>query len=89
MKILDVGCGTNKYPGAIGIDVDPNSAADIVHDLNSFPYPFYDNQFDKIICHNVLEHINDVPRTMEEIWRIGKNEAIVEIIAPFPSSRWF
>ena len=39
MKVLDIGCGNRKREGAFGIDVDPQSAADLVHDLNIFPYP--------------------------------------------------
>ena len=88
MKILDIGCGKNKAKGAIGIDINPSSDADIIHDLNIFPWPLADDEFDKIICRDILEHIDDIPKTMEEIWRIGKNGAIVEIVAPFPSSRW-
>src|SRR5437764_140803 len=37
-KTLDVGCGWNKTPGAIGIDVNPKAHADVVHDLGSIPY---------------------------------------------------
>src|ERR1700677_4158162 len=36
--VLDVGCGKLKAePGAVGIDVSPRSAADIVWDLDDFP----------------------------------------------------
>ncbi len=30
-RALDIGCGTNKIPGAIGMDVNPRSAADVIH----------------------------------------------------------
>jgi len=46
MKILDVGCGTNKHPGAIGLDYNPRTGADVIHDLNEVPYPFPDDEFD-------------------------------------------
>src|SRR6266511_3157182 len=59
-KILDVGCGQNKYPGAIGIDSNPRSNADVIHDLGILPYPFADNEFDEIICRHVIEHVPDV-----------------------------
>src|SRR6266849_307289 len=49
-KILDVGCGWNKTPGAIGIDANPKTHADVIHDLGSIPYPFPDNAFDEIVC---------------------------------------
>src|SRR6266542_4143307 len=34
-KILDVGCGQNKYPGAIGIDSNPRSNAYVIHERAS------------------------------------------------------
>ena len=46
--ILDIGCGQNKYPGAIGIDTNPNTAADVLCDLDRPPYPFRDNSFEQI-----------------------------------------
>ena len=88
MQVLDIGCGKNKAKNAIGIDFNPNFQADIIHDLNVFPWPLDDNKFDAVLCYNILEHIDNVPKTMDEIWRIGKNGAIVEIVSPFPSSRW-
>jgi len=36
-KILDVGCGTAKINGAIGIDRVNLPKVNIVHDLNQFP----------------------------------------------------
>jgi hypothetical protein len=40
-----MGCGNRKVAGAVGIDVSPDSQADIIHDLNSFPYPFPSIEF--------------------------------------------
>ena len=33
-RILDVGCGIHKQPGAIGIDRNPASRADVIVDLD-------------------------------------------------------
>jgi 2-polyprenyl-3-methyl-5-hydroxy-6-metoxy-1,4-benzoquinol methylase len=85
-KILELGCGSEKMPGAIGVDINPQSAADVIHDLDQFPYPFADSEFDRIICREVLEHVNNFVRTLEEIWRLGKPGARVEISGPFMSS---
>ena len=49
-RILDVGCGLNKYPNAIGLDYNPKTGADVIHDLAVVPYPFEDNEFDVIVC---------------------------------------
>lgn len=82
-KTLDFGCGLRKRPGAVGVDVNPRSHADVIHDLNRFPYPFSDNEFDEIICDNVVEHLDDIIRVMEELHRIAKPSSLVTIIVPF------
>lgn len=81
-RILDVGCGKHKYPGSVGLDVVPLEGVDVVHDLNRFPYPFPDDTFDLIRMVHVVEHIGSILKTMEEIHRIARNGATVEIITP-------
>jgi len=88
MKILDLGCGNKKFPGAIGIDINPLSDADVIHDLNKLPYPFKDSVFDEIIADNVIEHLDDVIKSMEELSRISKPGARIKIIVPYFRSRW-
>lgn len=87
-EILDIGCGNRKRPGALGIDVNPDTDADIVHNLNSFPYPFPDARFDEIYADNVIEHLDDVMKVMEELYRIGKPGALVKISVPYFRARW-
>jgi predicted SAM-dependent methyltransferase len=57
VRILDVGCGINKYPGAIGIDRNRATAADVICDLDHFPYPFADGSFDSLRAIHVIEHL--------------------------------
>jgi SAM-dependent methyltransferase len=85
-KVLELGCGFSKTPGAFGVDIIPGSQADLIHDLNKFPYPLGDSEWDRVICLDVLEHVDDVVKTVEEIWRISRPGALVEISAPFMSS---
>jgi SAM-dependent methyltransferase len=87
-KILDLGCGTRKRAGAVGIDNNPKTAADVIHDLNSFPYPFEASGFDEIYADNVLEHLDDPIKVMEEIYRIGKLGALIRIDVPYFRARW-
>ncbi len=86
MKILDIGCGKKKRNGAVGIDFHPETDADIIHDLNKLPYHFSDNEFDMIIGDNVIEHLTNPLKVMEEIHRIAKPDAIVKIMVPHFSS---
>jgi len=71
MKKLDIGCGAAKKEGFIGVDKIPFSGVDIVHNLDTFPYPFADNEFEEIEMRNVIEHFSDPSKVMEEIHRIS------------------
>ncbi|MBM3775223.1 MAG: class I SAM-dependent methyltransferase, partial [Acidobacteria bacterium] len=55
--MLDVGCGLRKQAGAIGIDRNPSSRADVLCDLDRFPYPFRDQSFDRVLAIHVIEHL--------------------------------
>lgn len=88
LKILDLGCGTRKRPGAIGLDINPATGADVIHNLEVLPYPFVDDRFEEIYVDNVLEHLTDVIGAMEELHRISKPQALVKIIVPYFRSRW-
>lgn len=81
-KTLHLGCGSKKCPGALGIDLDSRSKADIIHDLNEFPWPLESDSFDRVICEHVLEHLSDLVRTMAEIYRVCAEGAVVEIVSP-------
>ncbi len=87
-RVLDLGSGTKKRPGAVTVDINTETNPDVVHDLNSFPYPFPDSQFDEIYLDNVLEHLEDVIRTMEELHRIAKPDGHVTIHVPYFRSAW-
>ncbi len=80
--VLDVGCGKNKFPGAIGLDSNPNTAADVIADLDTFPYPFRDGSFRLIRAIHVIEHVADVIRTMEEFHRLLQAAGEAVIVTP-------
>jgi SAM-dependent methyltransferase len=97
VRILDVGCGLNKLPGAIGIDRNPASRADVICDLDRFPYPFKDSSFDKLQAIHVIEHVSDVIKTMEEFHRLLRSGGEAVIATPHytdfssfcdPTHRW-
>ena len=81
-RVLDVGCGKHKLPGSVGLDIVPLEGVDVVHDLNTFPYPFPDNSFDQIRLSHVIEHIDSIIRTMEELHRVLRPGGQLEITTP-------
>jgi SAM-dependent methyltransferase len=88
VKKLDIGCGKRKKEGFIGLDLLDFPGVDVHHDLNVFPYPFTDSEFDEIWADQVLEHLQDPLKAVEEIWRISKHSAIVHIGVPYFRSRY-
>jgi len=97
LRVLDVGCGIHKYPGAVGVDRNPASRADVLCDLDTFPYPFRDSSFSEVRAIHVIEHVADVLRAMEEFHRLLAPGGRVIIITPHytdfssfcdPTHRW-
>lgn len=83
---LDLGCGKARHPDSIGIDINPDSNADIIHDLNVFPYPFEDNSFDVVFADSIIEHLDDIPSVMNELHRITRSGGKLIVITPYFSS---
>jgi hypothetical protein len=88
VRTLDVGCGQAKRPGAVGIDSNPRSVADILHDLDRVPWPLEPDSFNHIVCSHIVEHVVDLVCFMEEIHRVAQAGATVEIVTPHFSSRY-
>lgn len=80
-RILELGVGRRRFPGAVSVDVRPHEQADVVHDLNRFPWPFPDGAFDVVFCRHVLEHLAETDRVMEELYRVlvPGGEAVIEV----------
>jgi len=85
LKKLNLGCDYDYRKGWVNLD-QYSGKADVVHDLNKYPWPFKENTFDYVYASHVLEHLDDVKRALIEIWRISKNNAIVEIKVPYFNS---
>ncbi len=85
-KILDVGCGRNKHPGAVGLDYNSATDADVIHDLGVTPYPFPDDEFDEVIGTHVIEHVPDVLAFVTELYRLTKHGGRIKIITPHYSN---
>jgi len=81
MTKLDLGCGLHKRPGFIGIDKKPFSGVDMVMDLET-ALPIESNSVDYIYSRHCFEHVVFLDNLIDELYRICKNKAIIEIIVP-------
>lgn len=102
MKILDFGCGdgNNKYNiysadnSVCGIDIDQEN---VDHCASKFPdhqfilvdgdiIPYWDNTFDAIQSLDVLEHVDDIDRILDECSRILRIGGKFHIEVPYWAS---
>jgi predicted SAM-dependent methyltransferase len=82
MKKLNVGCGKDIRKGWVNLDSKKLAGVDVAHDINKAPWPFKANEFDEILCQDVLEHAEDIISTMKEIHRVLKPNGIARIRVP-------
>ena len=79
MKILDIGCGKHKTPGAVGLDSNPLTDADVIHDLDRVPYPFPDDEFDLVVYNMSFSHVVD-PAWIDRIAHTHRDRGIPAVI---------
>jgi tetratricopeptide (TPR) repeat protein len=79
---LELGCGKTKMEDYLGIDRFDLPGVDIVVDLNK-GIPLRDNTVSKVYACHSLEHLDDLPFIMSEIYRVCEHGAIVTIFAPY------
>lgn len=81
--ILDIGCGSTKKAGSIGIDYKPFPGVDHVLNLEQDRLPFPDDHFDEVYSSHFFEHIESPLHILGEILRVAKHGAKVEIWTPY------
>ena len=89
-RLLDVGCGSKPYASIL--QCDQHVGVDIAsspHDRNRFDHtydgnllPFENEEFDSVLCTEVLEHCSQPFTLMEEIGRVLKRGGYVLVTVP-------
>ena len=83
---LNLGSGMQPRPGYIIVDLRATTHPDVLADLNRFPYPFARTSFDEVLALDVVEHLSDVTRFMEEVHALLVPGGFLEITTPHFSS---
>lgn len=91
---LDLCCGPTKPEGFFGIDCIKFPGVDLVYDFNQVYddglarlIPVDDNSCEVIRGHDAIEHIVDGYKLIKEIWRVGVDGALVDILVPSTDGR--
>jgi SAM-dependent methyltransferase len=63
-------------------NINPQSGAELIFDLEK-KFPVENNQYDVILCFNVLEHIFNYQNVADESWRILKDGSRFIGVVPF------
>jgi SAM-dependent methyltransferase len=91
-RVLDVGCGQKPYMNMfavteyVGLEIDSpssrlNKKVDFYYDGSTFP--FGDEEFDTVVCNQVLEHVFEPDRFVAEIARVLKSGGALVLTVPF------
>jgi len=82
---LDVGCGTNKQPGYVGLDRVQTPGVDIVHDIQKFPWPVPSGSCSSILMSRVWEYVEPKhrDRLMNELWRVCRHDGQLLLASPY------
>jgi ubiquinone/menaquinone biosynthesis C-methylase UbiE len=86
MKKLNLGSGSDYKKGWVNVELLRKLKADVHHNLNKFPYPFKNSEFDEVLMKMVLEHIDEPLKALKEVTRISRNGAKLTVIVPHTNS---
>jgi SAM-dependent methyltransferase len=86
-RVLDIGCGRHKLPGAVGLDRHPLPGVDIVANLDE-GLPFAPESFDVVSANQVLEHVRDLVALVDEVHRVLRTGGVLVAHVPYFRSSW-
>lgn len=84
--ILDLGCGPHKRSGAFGFDRRPQPGVNVACNIED-PLPLRNECADLVYMSHVIEHVTNLVGLMEDVYRVCKPGAAVEIVVPYYTSR--
>lgn len=87
---ISLGGGSTVARNFINVDIKPGVDVDVVHDLETYPWPFPDECADLLVASHIVEHINPAKfgfiKWMDEAWRILKVGGQMMVSTPYAGS---
>ncbi|MGZ4840760.1 MAG: glycosyltransferase [Candidatus Angelobacter sp.] len=78
---LNLGCCDAAIPGFVNVDIVAGPGVDQVADLST-PWPWADNSIEYVRAWDIIEHLPDKIKTMNEIYRVLAPGGRAEIAVP-------
>jgi len=83
---INLGAGSQILQGYLNHDLVSLPGINVVHNLNEYPWPWDDSSVDEFLAYDVLEHLDDLVLSLEEIYRILKPGGLCRISVPYWNS---
>ena len=83
---LNLGAGVDIRSGFVNHDISQLPGIDVVFDLNIYPWPWKNSQFNEIVANDLLEHLDNFMLAMEELHRILSPNGVVKLSVPYWNS---
>ncbi len=85
-KKLNLGCGQDIKKDWVNLDSAKLPGVDVVQDIEKLPLPFKNEEFEEILCQDILEHTNYI-LVLKDLHRILKPSGKLIIRVPHFTSR--
>ena len=85
---LNAGCGDERKPGFVGLDIRMSDGTDVVCDLTT-QLPFDTNSVSHIRAKSFLEHVGDLDALLREFTRVLTHSGTLDIYVPHWSNPFY
>jgi|ERR1035437_2774286 SAM-dependent methyltransferase len=89
--LVHIGCGLDKQPNFLGMDLEPLDGVDLVHDWRQDLKPLEDGSVLTILATHVVERVDPANGHfldwMDECWRVLKPRGQLATMMPYAGSR--
>lgn len=87
---LELGCGPGKrHVGAVGVDALDYAGVDLVGDVFAVLLALPESCVTAVHAYHFLEHVEDLPRLLDELARVMCDDAVLDVEVPHFSNPYF